>query len=462
MSIDETKLNHSQIIDRLCGCGYHTYVVGGATRDMLSGKDPEDVDIATNATAEEIEILFQGHHVMTVGKSFGVVLVDGYEVATFRHDRYAGLHDKACQVTFVKTIEEDLSRRDLTINAMAFCDQSGDLIDPYNGREDLKKRIIRFVGNPKERIYEDPNRIVRACRFLARIDGSFYPETFNALKENGHYVRNHVAPERVRIEIMKALKIRKASRFFYALHDIGVLQYIFPSMEACYSHPHGPHHLEDVFDHLMICGDAVSIRYPLLKLAGYLHDVGKPVAYEYNPEKGYHTFYGHAGTGSRVVREELGLLRFSNSDIDQISTLVGLHMRVMEGITPKAARRMLKTLNEHGIGFSDLLRLRLADRQANLAKRSMAIADLKDIIHTLEAESHEGSFSVKNLAVTGIDVMEVLGIAPGPRVGEVLRFLLDRVLEEGHDFNQRETLLAVIAHGFQDMRKAVRENSLDR
>lgn len=450
MFMDETKLKHSQIIERLCGCGYHAYVVGGATRDMLSGRDPEDIDIVTNATVDEIEILFQGHNVMTVGKSFGVVLVDGYEVATFRRDRYAGLHNKACQVTFVETIEEDLSRRDLTINAMAFCDQSGDLIDPYNGREDLKKRIIRFVGNPRKRICEDPNRIVRACRFLARIDGSFYPETFNALKEYGHYVKNHVAPERLRVEIMKAMKIRRASRFFYALHDIGVLQYVFPSMEACYSHAHGPYHLEDVFDHLMICGDAVSIRHSLVKLAGYLHDVGKPLAFEYNPEKGHHTFYGHAETGRRAVREEMGLLRFSNSDIEHVSTLVGLHMRDMEGITPKAARRMLKSLHEHGIVFKDLLRLRLADRQANLAKRPMAISDIKDIAHAFETESHKGPFSVKDLAITGRDVMGVLGIAPGPRVGKILRCLLDSVLEEGSNFNQRETLLALIDQRFQN------------
>ena len=178
--------------------------------------------------------------------------------------------------------------------------------------------------------------------------------------------------------------------------------------------------------------------------------MGKPMAYEYNPQKRYHTFYGHAGIGSRVVKEEMRFLRFSKSDIDHVSICVGLHMRAMEGITPKAARRMLKTLHEHDIGFRDLLRIRLADSQANLAKRPIAIADLKDMLHTFETENHGGSFTVKDLAVTGIDVMEVLGIVPGPRVGEVLRFLLDRLLEEGRDLDQRETLLALIAHKFKD------------
>ena len=443
--MDTTGLTYSQIIDRLCGRGHHAYVVGGAARDMLLGKDPMDMDVVTSATPDEIEVLFQEHHVTTVGKSFGVVLVDGCEVATFRQDRYAGLHDKACQVFFVKTIEEDLGRRDLTINAMAFCDRSGDLIDPHNGREDLKRRRIRFVGDPGERIYEDPNRIVRACRFLAHIDGAFGPETFEALKEYGHYVRDHVALDRLRIEILKAMRIERASRFFYALHHIGVLQYIFPSMEACYGHAHGPHHLEDVFDHLMICGDGISTRYPLLKLAGYLHDVGKPAACAYNPEKGHHTFYGHAASGSRLVREEMGRLRFSNREMDYVSALVGLHMRATGEISPKAARRILKILNEHGMDYRDFIRLRLADEQANLAKNPPVMAHVKDMVHAFEAENDQGPFSVKDLAVSGKEVMDVFGIPPGPRVGEILRFLLDHVLEEGREINKRSILLTMIS-----------------
>lgn len=147
-------MDYSRIIERLCQHGYETYVVGGAVRGMFTGKDPVDVDIVTSATPDEIEVLFEGYPVKTVGKAFGVVLVGGYEVATFRRDRYQGLDDKACEVTFAGSIEEDLSRRDLTINAMALCDLSGDLIDPFHGRDDLNERTIRFVGDPKERIYD--------------------------------------------------------------------------------------------------------------------------------------------------------------------------------------------------------------------------------------------------------------------------------------------------------------------
>ena len=303
-------MDHLRIIERLCRCGYHVYVVGGAIRDMFIGKDPVDVDIVTSATPEEIEVFFGGYPVKSVGKAFGVVLVDGYEVATFRRDRYRGLDDKACQVTFAGSIEEDLGRRDLTINAMALCDMSGDFIDPFHGRDDLRERTIRFVGNPRERIYEDPNRIVRACRFLAKVDGKFDPETFEALCDCAHYVRDYVVPERLKAEIMKAMKIKRASRFFCALRDIGALEHIFPAMERCYNHAHGPHHLEDVFDHLMICGDLISTRFPFLKLAGYLHDVGKPAAYSFNRDKGHYVFFGFGWLTGRptLPRAPLGFL----------------------------------------------------------------------------------------------------------------------------------------------------------
>lgn len=444
-------MDHSRIIERLCRCGYHAYVVGGAIRDMFTGKDPVDVDIVTSATPEEIEVLFEGYPVKTVGKAFGVVLVDGYEVATFRRDRYRGLDDKACQVTFTGSIEEDLGRRDLTINAMALCDMSGDLIDPFHGRDDLMERTIRFVGDPKERIYEDPNRIVRACRFLAKVEGKFDPETFEALCDCAHYVRDYVAPERLKAEIMKAMKIKRASRFFCALHDIGALEHIFPAMERCYNHAHGPHHLEDVFDHLMICGDLISTKLPFLKLAGYLHDVGKPAAYSFNRDKGHYVFFGHAEAGNRMVREEMGHLRFSNREIDNVSTLVSLHMRVVQEMTPRAVRRLLKALNEQSLGYRDLLRLWLADWKANLAKGPPGISDLKTMVHTFEGEKEQGAFSLMDLAVRGKDVMEVLGIPSGPRVGEVLKSLLERVLDQGQKLNHRETLLAMISHGFQDL-----------
>ena len=292
---------------------------------------------------------------------------------------------------------------------------------------------------------------MRACRFLAKVEGKFCPDTFEALRDCAHYVRDYVAPDRLKAEIMKAMKIKQASRFFCALHDIGALEYIFPAMERCYNHAHGPHHLEDVFDHLMICGDLISTKFSFLKLACYLHDVGKPAAYSFSRDKGHYVFFGHAKAGKRIVSEEMGLLRFSNKEIDYVSSLVGLHMRVFQEMTPKAVRRVLKALSERSLSYRDLLRLWLADWKANLAKRPPGVSDLKTMVHSFEEEKEQGTFSLRDLAVRGKDVMEVLGIPPGPKVGEVLKSLLDRVLDQGQKLNQRETLLTMISHGFQDI-----------
>ena len=228
------KATPTYIIQKLCDFGYDTYIVGGAVRDLLAGKNPADIDIATSANFNQIEKLFKGHKIATGGTYFKVAFVDGIEVGTFRKDVYNGLSDKDVKVIEAKTILEDLARRDLTINSMAFCQFTGDIIDPYKGRDDLKKRKIKFVGDAALRIYEDPNRIVRACRFLAVIDGIFDPETKKALKKLGHFVRDHVALERIRVEVLKAMKTRHASVFFNALHEIDVLQYIFPSLDCCY------------------------------------------------------------------------------------------------------------------------------------------------------------------------------------------------------------------------------------
>ncbi|MFC1812349.1 CCA tRNA nucleotidyltransferase [Thermodesulfobacteriota bacterium] len=447
MTTNPRKFDYSDIIERICDCGYQAYLVGGVARDILAGEDPSDMDIATDATPDVVELLFRDRRVKTVGKSFGVVRVDGCEVATFRHDRYSGLDDKACEVSYAETIEEDLGRRDLTINAMAFCNRSGDIIDPHNGRKDLKNRTIRFVGNPKDRICEDPNRIVRACRFLAKIDGQFSTETFEAIKDYTFYVRDHVAPERLKSEIMKAMNIQAASRFFYAMHNIGALQYLFPSMDRCYNHPHGSHHLEDVFDHLMLCGDSISPKFPLLKLAGYLHDVGKPPEYKLDQKTEKYHFGGHASTGSEMVRSEMSRLKFSNKEINVVTFLIGLHMKKVRNISRKSARRLLANLESRGIGYKNFLRLQIADRKANLAKQPYGFHDIKEMTMVIKRELST-PFSVNDLAVNGREVMEILNIPQGPKVGEVLNGLFDHVMDKGQEANDRQKLLAII-HGMK-------------
>jgi tRNA nucleotidyltransferase (CCA-adding enzyme) len=432
----------ADIIKRLCDAGHHAYITGGAVRDVLAGLPAKDEDIVTDATPEELQVLFPDYKVVTVGKSFGVTLIDGIEVATFRTDKYAGLDARKCLVEFVNSLEEDLSRRDLTINAMAFCEQSGDIIDPHDGQGDLKKKVIRFVGDPVDRIYEDPNRIIRACRFLAKIEGSFDCTTFEALSSHATFVRDNIAKERIRLEILKALELPKPSLFFMALFDIGALQYIFPSLVPCAAHIHGKHHREDVFTHCMICGDHISPKRPLLRLAGYLHDAGKPVSHTADGK-----FIGHELESANLANAELRKLRFSTDEVEKVVNLILCHMLSIHDKTrtvvgKKAFRRFLAKLNEHEVSFDDFVRLRVADRKANLAKDDFTFREIRGIRRQyITVINDKPAFSVRDLAIDGKDVKDTLHISPGPEIGRYLRSLFEFVLEHGPEVNNREDLL---------------------
>jgi tRNA nucleotidyltransferase/poly(A) polymerase len=423
------KATSTYIIEKLCNSGYDTYIVGGAIRDLLSGKTPADIDIATSANFEQIETLFKGHKIATGGTYFKVAFVDGIEVATFRKDVYKGLSDKNVEVVKAKTIIEDLARRDFTINAMAFCQFTGDVIDPYKGRDDLKKRVIKFVGNAKEGIHDDPNRIIRACRILAVIDGIFDPTTKKALKEKGYLVKDYVAPERIHMEVMKAMKARYASVFFNALHEIGVLQYIFPSLDCCYYFgAHGPQHRESIITHSLLAGDNISSKYPLIKLAAYLHDVGKPSACRFNPRTGDLKFVGHDVEGKYLVIEELKKLTFTKKEIDYISTLIRLHMSSFK--TEKAIRRVATKLNEHNIDLKDLFRLGLSDAKSNIMKGHYSYSVVKKNLILIEkALNVKSENRFDQLVINGKDIMEITGLKTGPEIGKIKNFLLDAILD---------------------------------
>jgi putative nucleotidyltransferase with HDIG domain len=434
-----TALSHLDIIKRLCDNDHDTYLVGGGIRDMLSGSEPKDFDIVTAATPETIMDLFADCSVKTVGKSFGVVLVDGCEVATFRHDKHNGVGDRNCTVCFAASIHEDLRRRDLTVNAMAYCELTGEIVDMHQGRADLKNRIIRFVGDPLARIEEDPNRIIRACRFLAKLEGEFDPATRATLVEKADYIARYVAPERIRLEIMKAMELPRPSLFFSALHSIGALQHIFPGMDACVEHTHGEHHLEDIFVHLMIAGDVAGADDPLLRLAMYLHDIGKPAAYARRNDG---SFVHHEQIGMDMVDDELKVLKFSKAEVLRVRNLVEMHMANVKNISDKAMRKFLKKLAERGIVFEDFIKLRKADRAANRKKQPLSVAEISALFeHAERIAKEEVPVTVNSLAISGGELIRELNLTPGPLVGKLQHYLLDKVLDQGQDTNSREILL---------------------
>lgn len=435
-------MEYLNLIKQLSNNGFDAFVVGGCVRDIFLGIEPKDFDIATNATPNQIIEIFKNNKVKLVGKSFGVVIVDDVEIATFRKDRYNGLSHKDCEVTYAKTINEDLERRDLTINALALCEQTGNIVDNFNGIFDIKNRIIKFVDSPQERINEDPNRIIRACRFLAKINGEFDKETLNALVKNSHLIKEYVAPERIRLEILKAMEIQNASLFFSSLELIDGLKYIFPKLPEGINHNHGQYHLENIWEHNMLVGDSISTKCPLIKLAGYLHDIGKPLSWFNNQEE---NFAQHEIDSRNIVEEDLTNLKFSNEEIEKVCGLIRCHMYSFDGITPKGIRRVLKKLKDRNVSINELFRLKIADRKGNLNKHPFTFSETKNRLKLVKSEiDKEIPFSAKSLVLSGGEIISLFNLKPSPLISEIQKYLLDFVLENGVEYNNKEILIEIV------------------
>ena len=433
------------ILRRLDAKGYQVFIVGGCCRDYLLGKEPNDYDITTNATPDQVISSFPEKSLKLVGESFGVVIVDGIEVATFRKDRYTGSGDDNLTVEYTETIQDDLSRRDLTCNSIA-CRWDGEtdsfndyFVDPFDGQLDIKNKVVRFVGNALTRIDEDPNRVIRACRFLALFgEGSTFimDDVFTMTQFSASAFRC-IAPERIHKELLKACKYPNTSIFFKALHDIGILKFILPELDCSFGLDGGNHHPETVWEHQMDCGDSMSCDNPLLKLTGYLHDYGKPDTYDVTER----TFYNHHYVGSKLLRYDLTKLKFPNHDIDYMCGLVDRHLEGPSGFlsSPRATRRFISRLDKSGISFLDWYLLYKADHEANRNPCLVKI-DENQLFEDYSCVACQGQpVKVNELSVNGKDVMDILGIPQGREIGVVLKKLFDFSQEYG--ITDRDELL---------------------
>ncbi len=444
MNIPEKEKN---LWHKLLVAGYPTFLVGGAVRDQYNGRTPVDLDFTTKATPGQIFDVFQGpnHNIQYVGAHFGVMLIDGVEFATFRKDKYDTRKDQIydeLDVVYCDNIIDDLARRDLTINAMAQSSK-GNIIDPYDGQRDILSKQIRFVGCASDRIEEDPLRMIRAIRFQATLGFELAESTKSAIRDKRHLIKG-IPVERLGIELMKVMQVPKASVFFTSLKDLGLLDYYFPSMLVCDQWDGGRHHGEDVFTHLMLAGDNISSKYPLIKLAGYLHDLGKPPTYDWDKR----TFYDHHTVGTDIVRQELYRLRFSRSDIQTITGLVQNHMAcVSVESTPKSYRKLIKRLDEYDLTWKDYLRLRMADKKANLARGDSPLSAWKKAVCHFESEP-ELPLSAHNLAISGGDIISILNIFPSPLVGQIQKDLLMYVIDNGEEYNNRTDLIHILETNF--------------
>ena len=438
MKLDKTVLG---VIERLGESGFEAWVAGGAARDTLSGVVPEDIDVVTDALPHQIEAVFRKERVRTVGVSFRVCLVNGVEVATYRARRGVGARGGGAPI-YARTLSEDLACRDLTMNSLALSPVTGEMVDLFGGARDLKEGIIRFTGSAEDRIREDPCRVIRACRFLAKYEGRFAGETLEGLRRHGPGVGRTVSPERIRMEVVKALSCRKPSIFFGALREIGALSGIFPALDGCFGVDGGPYHAETVWEHSLLAVDAAPEKNVRLRLAALLHDTGKPAAAR--EKKGRLTFVGHELSGYEETLSQMRRLKFSNEDIAYVAGLVKLHMRTLEPeTTPRAVRRLLKAMGDEGVAYRDWVRLRIADRKANLGRENYTFGEIRAVMERIHEELYprEGKrvLSVGDLAIGGADVMALLSLPQGPEVGRILRALLDLVLEDP-SLNRREVL----------------------
>ena len=434
------------ILERLRDGGHSAYLIGGATRELLRGKRIKDWDVGTSAIPEEVLRFYPD--AITTGAKFGTLTIPtdaGHcEVTTFRVESGYADARRPDRVVFVRSLEEDLKRRDFTVNAIAWDPLSGRLVDPHGGIADLTARILRAVGDPIARFKEDGLRPIRAARFAATLEFEIETGTAEALIEARDEVKR-VAPERVQDELMKMLQANEPSRGFEVLRHAGLLEVWLPELQECVAVPQNRYHAYDVYFHTIYTCDAAPAEKGVVRLAALFHDVGKPRT-RAERDDGEATFYNHQFVGAEMAGEAMNRLRFSRDMTARVVHLVRQHMfDYRPEWSDAAVRRFMRSVGIDHV--ADLFDLRIADNIGNGTKTGFPhyLGELSARVNRiLEAEE---AITVLDLEIDGEDVMRELGLRPGPRVGEILNQLLEEVLEEP-SLNVRELLLKRVLAGF--------------
>lgn len=432
------------VISVLEQAGYEAWCVGGFVRDSLLDRPVADVDIAASALWEQTEsvCLAAGMRVHRTGTKHGTVTVvcgdDAFEVTTFRIDGAYSDARHPDSVQFVRSLDEDLARRDFTINAMAYHPKRG-LRDPFGGFNDASQRIIRTVGDPSQRFQEDALRILRAARFSSQLGFSIEPKTYSAMMA-GKSLLAKVSSERITAELQKLILGKDACRAL--LSTVDVLSAVLPELVSMKGFDQcTPYHSYDVLEHTARAV-AGTPPYPLVRWAALFHDMGKPGAF-FKEETGRGHFYGHAKISVALARGIMDRLSFSPAFKERVLVLVERHDEVYEP-TPKAVKRALARIGGDVELFRALCDLKKGDASAQAsayaAERMEKADQLRRVLEEILAADE--AFSLKHLAINGKDAMEA-GIPQGPAVGAALNAALDAVIDE-HIPNDREALLAFL------------------
>jgi len=412
--------------------------VGGKVRDAVRGIDsPGKWDLTTSATPDEIQSLFRKTFYLN---HFGTVTVrsgaEEVEVTTYRTETEYSDHRRPDHVTFTRSLHDDLSRRDFTMNAMAWRPPAdgkpGELVDPFGGQRDLDARIVRAVGEPRERFREDALRMLRAVRFATLLGFTIDQRTADAIRESAPLART-LSGERIQQEMVKILSAPKPSIAFRMLSDLGLLAVFFSELEIAKAIPQDKAVAQDVFEHSIVTADATPPDDLVLRLAGLLHDIGKPDTFA----DGH--FYQHEFVGEAKARDILRRWRFDKETITQVTHLIRNHMFWYQtDWTGSAVRRFVRKVGLENVPA--LFALRKADNIGSGA-RSPRMYALEALWERVQEEIRAASaFSLRDLAIDGNDVMAELGIPQGRRVGQILDELFERVTEDP-SLNTRERLL---------------------
>ncbi len=418
------------VVQKLEKAGFQAYVVGGCVRDLLLGKEPQDWDVTTNAKPEEVQKIFPEN--FYENKFFTVtVLMESsdpklkeIEVTTYRSDHKYIDRRRPEEVKYAKTIEEDLSRRDFTVNAIAF--REGALIDPFQGQKDLKARTIRAVGNSQERFQEDALRMMRAARLATVLDFTIEKETKKAVQECSSLLKE-ISKERVRDEFLKIIMADHAMEGIELLRDLKLLQYIMPELEEGCGVSQNKHHKYTVWEHNVLSLDyAAKQKWSYaVRIAALLHDVAKPRVKQGEGQNS--TFYNHEVVGAKMTKQILLILKFPNADIENIAKLIRYHMFYynVDEVTESSVRRLVRKIGPEHV--DDLLKLRMADRIGSGVPKAQPYK-LRHWQYMVEKAARD-PLSVTMLKVKGDDIMKLLGLDPGPRIGWFLHVLFGEVLE---------------------------------
>ncbi len=427
------------IINRLQRSGFEAYIVGGCVRDMILGRKPHDWDVCTSATPDEMKRVFSDCNVYDTGTKHGTLTIrasDGslYEVTTFRVDGAYSDHRRPDTVRFTDDLLEDLSRRDFTMNAMAFSGTKNHLIDPFDGLEDIKAKAIRCVGGADERFNEDALRILRALRFAAVFGFGIEKETSDAIHRNRNLL-DHIAAERINAELCKLISGRYALPVLLNYSD--VIAQIIPEFSRCIGFDqNNRYHVYTVYEHIMRALDYYKGDDPIVRLTLFFHDIGKPSCYT-EDERGGH-FHGHGIVSSEMICEIMKRLRFDNATKDAVTELVLYHDSTIEP-TAKTVRRWLNKIGAEQ--FERLLDIRMCDMLAHSPDTQQSHLERNKALRVIyqEISANETCFHLKDLAINGRDIMS-LGVPQGKKVGEILNKCLGAVLD-GEVENNTEALL---------------------